>query len=430
MLFHDGLKSFLDKLICLEVHMFHSSWPAFQACGYAGLMCAVILVMILAMHLGLSLWVVSVITLAAVLTFFALVMLTKVLTGEERITYYHHEIAVIAVSALVMRLLRQPILPYLDLTILGVGLFLACGRMGCLMVGCCHGLPHHWGVCYGEEHAKAGLTPYFIGVRLFPIQVIESVWVLGIVIAGSAFILDGHPPGTAVAWYVVTYDLGRFCFEFLRGDPNRPYLWGFSEAQWISVALMSAVVGGELLGVFPLALWHAGALVWLILTMIAVALKRHLRRGVYYRLFQPRHIIEVAEAVERAFNETTERPARSTSHALPHVRIARTSLGIQISGSKSQSVRGCFHHYTLSSRNEIMGGEIAQKLADLICQLKHPCDAVKLIEGKPGIFHLLLQSLLEDATLSPGCERAGEKPRSALVWAASSSNGHLMGAGD
>ena len=70
------------------------------------------------------------------------------MTGEERIIYYRHEIAVMVVAALLLWLLRQPLLPYLDVTILGIGMFLTCGRMGCFMVGCCHGRPHDWGVCY------------------------------------------------------------------------------------------------------------------------------------------------------------------------------------------------------------------------------------------------------------------------------------------
>jgi prolipoprotein diacylglyceryltransferase len=41
---------------------------------------------------------------------------------------------------------HEPIIPYLDVTILVIGIFLVCGRIGCLMVGCCHGKPHRWGV--------------------------------------------------------------------------------------------------------------------------------------------------------------------------------------------------------------------------------------------------------------------------------------------
>src|SRR5439155_22019386 len=101
---------------------------------------------------------------------------------------YHHEIDVMINAALLLWLLGQPLLPYLDLTILGIGMFLACGRVGCLMVGCCHGRPHSWGVRYKQEHADAGFAPYYVGVRLFPIQAVESLWVLSIVIVGNFFV--------------------------------------------------------------------------------------------------------------------------------------------------------------------------------------------------------------------------------------------------
>jgi hypothetical protein len=140
--------------------------------------------MSLVTYLGLSPLVLVWLVLTAVLTFLALAMVTKIITGEENLIYYHHEIAVMVVAACLLNLLYQPVLPYLDITILGLGTFLAFGRVGCLMVGCCHGRPHGRGVCYRAEHAAAGFTPYLVGVRLFPIQAVESVWVFSIVVVG------------------------------------------------------------------------------------------------------------------------------------------------------------------------------------------------------------------------------------------------------
>ena len=40
------------------------------------------------------------------------------------------------VSAAVLSALDLPVLPYLDLNALWLGVFLTCGRCGCLMVGC------------------------------------------------------------------------------------------------------------------------------------------------------------------------------------------------------------------------------------------------------------------------------------------------------
>ena len=54
----------------------------------------------------------------------------------------------IAVATVLLSLLDAPVLSYLDVTVLSLGLFLAWGRLGCLMAGCCHGRPQNWGVRY------------------------------------------------------------------------------------------------------------------------------------------------------------------------------------------------------------------------------------------------------------------------------------------
>jgi prolipoprotein diacylglyceryl transferase len=392
----ESLNGYLDKLVRPDMRLLHRSRPAFQVCGYTGLAMAVILTLILAPYLGLSHLVLGLLILSAVLTFFGLVMATKIITGEERIIYYHHEIAVMMVAAFLLWLLGQPVLPYLDVMILGVGAFLVCGRAGCLMVGCCHGRPHRWGVCYRKEHADAGFTPYFVGVRLFPVQAAESLWVFCIVTIGVTFVLNGHPAGAALAWYVVTYDLGRFCFEFLRGDPDRSYLWGFSQPQWISLLLMCGVVWAETAGVLPFHLWHAAATVCLGLAMIAAGLARRFGKAARHRLLHPRHVREVAEAMSLVSSTSAEIKATGQWTVLPRnnsipIHIGCTSLGVQISGGKVGGAAGDTYHYTLSCRDGGMTEETARILAGLILQLRRVTGAGALVKGNRDVFHLLIQ---------------------------------------
>ena len=132
----------------------------------------------------------------------------------------------------------------MDVTILGVGTFLAFGRIGCLMVGCCHGRPCHWGIRYRQEHAEEGFAHYLVGVRLFPIQAVESLFVFAVVMIGAVAVLRGRPSGTAFALYTIGYGFVRFCLEFFRGDTDRPYTLGFSQGQWLSLWLMSGVASG------------------------------------------------------------------------------------------------------------------------------------------------------------------------------------------
>ncbi|HZY72321.1 MAG TPA: prolipoprotein diacylglyceryl transferase family protein, partial [Edaphobacter sp.] len=129
---------------------------AFQLSGSAGLVAALLLGLDLARHRALSPRVVIALWIVAILTFLGLAMATKILTRRERLIYYHHEIAVTLSAALFLKLSGRPVLPYLDILAAGLGLFLACGRIGCLAAGCCYGRPSRRGIRYGDAHVHLG----------------------------------------------------------------------------------------------------------------------------------------------------------------------------------------------------------------------------------------------------------------------------------
>lgn len=392
MAFFAWLSSRLDHLVRPEVHIYHRSPSAFHVCGLTGLALAIGLAMTLVWHGGLSPWVMGLVILAAMGTFLALAMATKIATGRENLVYYYHEIAVLTVAAVLLWLLRQPVLAYLDATILGVGMFLACGRVGCLMVGCCHGRPHAWGVCYRPEHAEAGFPDYLVGVRLFPIQAIESAWVLGVVAVGSALVWSGQPPGTALAWYVVMYDLGRFSFEFMRGDAARPYWGGFSEAQWISVALMAGVVAAEAAGVLPFHAWHAAVAGLLLLSMLVLWLRRRSAACMAFRLRHPRHVEEMGVALHSVPRLTVDAASPDPDGAAFDFGCRCTSLGVQLSASCIQDASGPVQHYAFSFAHGVMPPTVAQVVAELITQLRPASGQSELVAGQHGVYHLLVHA--------------------------------------
>jgi hypothetical protein len=385
----DALNRILDRLTRPIVRHGTRSWSSFHVCGCTGLVLAIALGTALTYLHGLSLGVLAVVVLTAVATFLILAMATKIILGEERLIYYHHEVAILGMVALVLSLLRQPVLAYLDVTLLGVGTFLFCGRVGCFMVGCCHGRPHRWGVCYRYEHAETGFAPCFVSVRLFPIQLVESAWVFATMLVGVGLVMRGAAPGEALAWYVVVYDVGRFALEFYRGD-TRPYRGGFSEGQWTSLLLMLVVVGAELGGAVPFHAWHLAATAGLVLTMIVVTLHRRLGHDARHRLLSARHIREVAEAVDLL-------TGLGGSEAPPHgdrervVNVASTSAGLRISAGRVQEGEGEARHYTLSAASASLSAADARVLADLLLRLRHQGEPGEVVQGHEGVFHLLVR---------------------------------------
>lgn len=378
----DVLSSFAHP----HVRVLGRARSAFHVCGLVGLALAIALGTALTGHRGLPLWVFAAVVLTACATFLALAMATKILLGEERLIYYHHEIAILATVALVLHLLGRPVLAYLDVVMLAVGAFLLCGRVGCFMVGCCHGRPYRRGVRYRTEHAKAGFAPILVGVRLFPIQLVEAAWVLVTVTVGIGLVLRGAPAGAALAWYVVVYDIGRFGFEFARGDV-RPYRSGFSEAQWTSLLLLLVVVALELGGLIPLEPWHLAAAAAMGLTMGGAKFRRRLHRRRHH-LLNARHILEVAEAVDLL---AAPEPDAASAIGEPHmVRVASTSGGLRISAGRTAGAEPAVTHYTMSAVDSALSEADAHAVAELLLQLRHADRQGELVSRHKGVFHLLV----------------------------------------
>lgn len=368
----------LDSFVRPELTLLGRRVSSFHVCGTTGLVFGPLLGMVLVTRLGLSPQVLGILVTVSFATFVLLALATKVVTGEERLIYYHHEIAILVACALTLRLLGRPVLPYLDVVLLGVGLFLACGRVGCLMVGCCHGRPCSWGVAYRAEHARAGFERHLVGVRLFPIQMVEALFVFGVVAVGSVLVWKGRPPGEALAVYVFAYGLARFLFELARGDADRPYLAGFSEAQWTSLVLMAGGVGVGLAGDLPFYPLQVGATAGVVLTMAGLALKRRLDPTRRYELFHPRHVSEVAAALQEM--QVPEEPSEAVT-----VDLLETSRGLRVSRGRVDGA----DHYCLSCAGPPMGAAIAELAATLIERLRPGEGARELIRGTAGVFHVL-----------------------------------------
>ena len=374
----------------LHIKLFNRKIQSFHFFGITGYILGTSLGVILAIHLNLDPKIVLLMAGIGAATFFLLAVLAKTITGEETIVYYHHEIAILVICFLALKLLHLPVLNYLDITILGIATFLAFGRIGCFSVGCCHGQPAKNGVVYGHEHVKAGFTFYYEGVSLFPIQLIESVFVFLLIITGSILLVQNFPPGTVLILYTVVYGAFRFAIEFFRGDAERPYRQGLSEAQWTTLVLVVLSLAPGFAGFIPFYNWH----IIVTASLLTAAFFVVLRNDTKQKIFSPRHVRQIACILSELDNDTNkmkyENPAGSG------INVFQTDLGLCLSKGIFLNEKGLTTHYTVSNINKLqMDYATVKRLANLIKIFQKQNAAVRVEEKQYGVFHILFYNPLK-----------------------------------
>ncbi len=363
------------------IRLFGQTTSSFLALGALGFVAGIGLPALLAPLVGRSPLVILAMGALAIGTFLVLAMWTKVRTGEESLTFYHHAIAVSVVLVAGLVAGGEPLLPYLDLAMVGLATFLVLGRIGCLVVGCCHGRPADWGVRYSAAHRQEGLPWYLVNVALVPVQAFEAGWTLVVVLGGGLVVLGSGAAGAVLGWSVATYAVGRFGLEFLRGDPDRTWRRGFSEAQWTSLALALAVTIAAAAGLIPFASWQPAAVVVIAAGIVVVAVRRrHSRIHLLLRADHVHHVAEVADGTHRAALADPSDPAP----------IGVTGLGVRLSVSHVDTDLGLAHVYGLSGEFERLRHGEAAAIGRLIVQLRHPSATWRLLDGQNEIHHVLV----------------------------------------
>ena len=157
----------------------------------------------------------------------------------------------IGAAALYLRRAREPLAPFFDRVAIGAGLTFALVRTGCFLAGCDYGLPtaHAWGVRFPPgslaalDHARRGFVPRGApSLPVHPTELYEAAIGLLAAVLSAVSLARGRRDGRAFATFLATYAVGRFAIEFLRGDPDRGQALGLSTAQWVSVAIVAALV--------------------------------------------------------------------------------------------------------------------------------------------------------------------------------------------
>jgi hypothetical protein len=307
-----------------------------------------------------------VVAIAPPVAFLLAVTLSSRLAGYERIVFYEKALAAIVSASLVARLAGAPLRGAIDAVTLGVGAFLAFGRMGCLRVGCCHGRPSRWGIRYGHDHVAAGFEARLRDVTVLPVQLADGAVSAAMTALGIAIAWRGAPGHAAAAWFA-GYGVSRFALELLRGD-DRPYGLGLSEAQWTAVATSALAI----------ALWpHAAVIACAALVAagaLALIVARRRAWPPAYWLANPNHLRELdAHLIARA--------------AAPADAPATTTLGLQLS----------VHALDAATFDVIVSWAGARRPLDartmrrVAAQLGARWTVVDVVAGRtPGLIHLIV----------------------------------------
>jgi prolipoprotein diacylglyceryltransferase len=301
--------------------------------------------------------------------FIVVVTCATVLKGREWIVFYQATFGAVAAVVALGFAIDGRVWRLVDVAVLGIGVFLSFGRLGCFSVACCHGRPARRGVVYGAAHVAVGFWARWAGRPLFPVQLVESAGSFALVAAGM---LASGTPGTAALVYGTGYAVLRFALELVRGDPVRPYAYGLSEAQWCCLATVALCASAR-----PAA-WTLGGLGLVLAGAIVLVARRRARE-----LFQPPHLHELDTVCDAILAD----PAHGRRD---------TRLGV---GASLHTLPDGRLDWVMSSTHPVWSATAARKIAAALWP-----DA-EIIEGRtPGVVHVLVspvQDLIRSA-LPPG----------------------------
>lgn len=325
--------------------------------GFTGYVVASIVGAALSVHWGLSLTERILGMIVPPTVFILVVAIATAIAGRELIVFYQTTLIGVAVVTVAAWLLDANLWRVLDIAVIGYGVFLTFGRLGCFAVACCHGRPARHGVRYGDQHVALGLWRRMRHRPLLPVQLIESAVSLSLVVVGVAL---SRTPGTAAVMYAVGYSAIRFGLELLRGDPVRPFLLGLSEGQWS--ALVTAIVCA--------IAWPSELTIAVVAGLAACSAWLITRRRQRELTLLP-HV--------RALDQACAQTLADATHARRD-----TPLGLGVSVHALADGR---HDWVMSSTHPTWSGATARKLASSLWP------RAEIIDGKtPGVVHVITES--------------------------------------
>jgi prolipoprotein diacylglyceryltransferase len=319
---------------------------AYTVLGFAGYAAGAIASGVLATVLGFSMVERLVALCVPPIAFLATIMVARRRAGYERIVFYEALCACLATSALAAWLAGGDVARTLDVATVGIGVFLVLGRVGCFRVACCHGRPARRGVRYGRPHVVIGFPAIWEGRPVVPVQLIEAG--ASLVLAGAAAILSLGRAGDATALYIAGYAVVRFHLELVRGDRDRRYAWGLSEAQRMAVVTCAAA-----------SALHPGVSTWvpmgvLLIASGALVATRHRASRVLLRSGHVHELQSVQQKLGVATSGKTSEGLAVTRYVLPDGRtdfVWSRDRGLSVTDARRLAMM-------LDTRAEVVPGQV------------------------------------------------------------------------
>ena len=231
-----SINALLDRLPRSHISIGGVFVPIYTACRLMGSLLGVAALVTLSALLDLDIWLALVIGgLASAVSMLLGWIRAKFLMRKERVLLEHLLAILLSWLAMLAALGVTP-WPYMDAGIVAVAWYLACVRVGCTLVGCCHGRPAPVGICYPPECSDA--PP---GMRLVPVQIIEALLWLTLALIACVLALKG-PPGQAAAVVPIVYGAARLFLEPLRGGMTTR-VKGLPESVWLApTAILTGLI--------------------------------------------------------------------------------------------------------------------------------------------------------------------------------------------
>lgn len=161
------------------------------------------------------------------------------------LVFYGGLFGAIAALVVVIRLKKERLLNVLDVMALSLCLGLGIARIGCLLHGCCYGIPLESNPWYAitfpdksQPYLGGGAIPIASGTPLFPTQIVSCISLIVIFVILCYYSRHRRREGEVSALTLVLYGIYRFAVELGRGDTHLP--GELSIAQWISFPVFFA----------------------------------------------------------------------------------------------------------------------------------------------------------------------------------------------